>query len=177
MEPLRFWKPLDRAELPVLEWVEGVRFGGVVEDATRVLTWAGEHGDVWYLLAGSAALFDKPRRGEWLRAAAAVAAVYGLSTALKFILRRRRPPVASIGAETQLSFPSSHAVTSFAAARIFSAIAPAGRPLLYVGAVSVTGSRLHFCVHYPSDLLAGALLGDLAGRAVVATMPPLASHS
>ena len=165
MNPRAFWKPLDDFELPALKWVERVRFGGAIERATEVVTLAGEHGLIWYCVAGAAAAGDKPRRAEWMRAGAAVATVYGANTALKFVLRRRRPPVARIGTETDLSFPSSHAVTSFAAAAIFSELAPAAKPALYFGALGMTGSRLHFCVHYPSDLLAGALIGQLAGRA------------
>jgi undecaprenyl-diphosphatase len=137
----------------------------VIQGATRVITVAGEHGAVWYLVAGAAAVADPPRRSRWLRAGALVAALYGANTALKFVARRQRPPIAALGTETDLSFPSSHAVTSFAAAALFSSIEPRARLPLYFAAFNVTGSRLHFCVHYPSDLVAGAVLGELAGRA------------
>lgn len=166
MKPRGFWKPLDRAELSILEWTEKTRFSGVIEDATRAITVAGEHGAVWYLVAGVAAAADEPRRSRWLRAGALVAALYGANTLLKLVARRQRPPIAAIGTETDLSFPSSHAVTSFAAAALFSSIEPRARLPLYFAAFDVTGSRLHFCVHYPSDLIVGGLLGEMAGRAV-----------
>jgi membrane-associated phospholipid phosphatase len=166
VKPRKFWAPLDRAELPALEWVERVRFAGPIERATKVLTLAGEHGLIWYGVAGAAAAIDKPRRAQWLRAGATVAALYGANTALKFTARRQRPPIAEIGTETDLSFPSSHAVTSFAAAALFSEFAPSAKPLFYIGALNVTASRLHFCVHYPSDLIAGAAIGQLAGSAI-----------
>jgi undecaprenyl-diphosphatase len=167
VKPRAFWKPLDQRELPALRWVAKTRFDGPIERATEAITRAGEHGIVWYGVAAAAAVVDKPNRTRWLRAGATVAAVYGANTALKFTLRRQRPQIASIGTETDLSFPSSHAATSFAAARLFSSIAPAASPLFYAGALVVTGSRLHFCVHYPSDLVAGAVLGELAARATV----------
>lgn len=166
MEPRAFWRPLDRAELPVLEWVERVRFGGVVEDATRAITKAGEHGLAWYAIAGVAAAADAPRRDKWLRAGASVAGAYAASTALKLFARRQRPPVAAVETRTGLSFPSSHAVTSFAAARLMTGIEPRGKLAYYGFAAAFAGSRLHFCVHYPSDIAAGAALGDLAGRAL-----------
>lgn len=165
MKPRAFWKPLDDAELPILEWVERVRLGGVVEQATDVITRAGEHGMVWYAVGGSAALIDKPRRSRWLRATISIAGIYLLSSALKRFAGRQRPPISAHGTPTALSFPSSHAVTSFAAARLFSTIAPGAKLPLYIAAINVTGSRLHFCVHYPSDLVAGAAIGNLAGRA------------
>ena len=166
MQPRAFWRPLDRAELPILEWVERVRAGGAIEGATRALTKAGEHGIAWYAIAGAAAAADAPRREKWLRAGASVAGVYAASTALKLVARRQRPPVAALGTKTGLSFPSSHATTSFAAARLMSGIEPRGKLAYYGLAVALAGSRLHFCVHYPSDIVAGAVLGDAAGRAL-----------
>ncbi|MBJ7354702.1 MAG: phosphatase PAP2 family protein [Thermoleophilaceae bacterium] len=159
-----FWKPLDRAELPLLRWVERVRCGGAIEQGTRVITEAGQYGAVWYVVAGVAAYRDPVKRNRWLSAGAKVAGIYAANTALKMVARRQRPPVAALGTPTGLSFPSAHAATSYAAARLFSDIEPGLKPLFYFVALNVTGSRLHFCVHYPSDLVAGAALGDLAAR-------------
>jgi undecaprenyl-diphosphatase len=58
---------------------------------------------------------------------------------------------------TKLSFPSSHAVTSFAAARAF------GVPALWAVALPMALSRLYLGVHYPSDIAAGAALGAVLG--------------
>jgi membrane-associated phospholipid phosphatase len=159
-----FWKSLDRAELPVLHLVERVRLGGAVERAARGLTRAGEHGALWYAIAAVAAGRDQRRREDWLAAGAKVAGVYAANTAIKLAARRHRPALADLGTPTALSFPSSHAATSFAAARLFGELAPAARPVFYAGAVAMTASRLHFLVHYPSDLIVGAALGDAAAR-------------
>lgn len=167
-EPRHCWRPLNRIELPLLRWVERVRLGGAAERATRVLSLAGEHGAVWYVAAAAAAKIDRRRRARWTEAGLAVAASYAASSAVKLTVRRGRPPLAALGTASSLSFPSSHAVTSFAAARMFADLLP--RPfgaLAYATALALTGSRLHFCVHYPSDLAAGAALGDAAGRATV----------
>jgi membrane-associated phospholipid phosphatase len=115
----------------------------------------GEHGAIWIVGGSLAALRD---RRLW-RPTAAVAASYALSTALKFVVRRPRPDQPLMATKTQLSFPSSHAVTSFTAARAFRA------PALYALAVPMALSRLYLGVHYPSDVAAGAALGTLIGSA------------
>jgi membrane-associated phospholipid phosphatase len=76
-------------------------------------------------------------------------------------VRRRRPELPDLPPLTptvsRLSFPSAHATTSFAAARAYSGVAPAA--LLYPVALAFAVSRPYLGVHYPSDVVAGAVLG------------------
>lgn len=129
----------------------------------------GEHGGVWLAIGVAGQLLDAPQRPRWRRATATVAGVYVLNTATKLLVLRPRPRLASLpqltSTPTQFSFPSAHAATSFAGALCYSRLGCPALPL-YGLAVSLSMSRLYLGVHYPSDVLAGALLGTAVGGLV-----------
>jgi membrane-associated phospholipid phosphatase len=137
--------------------------------AVSAFSRTGEHGGCWIALglAGAALSRDSGRRRGWLRGVAVVAASYGANYAVKLAVRRSRPQLAGLEPLTpvvsRLSFPSAHATTSFAAARAFSRVVPAAP--LYAAAVAFAVSRPYLGVHYPSDVVAGALLGTLLAGA------------
>ena len=84
----------------------------------------------------------------------------------KKIARRERPN----GSDNQ-SFPSGHATSAFA---IATAIAtdyrdkPAVPVIAYALATSVALARVHDNVHFPSDVVAGALIGRATANAITA---------
>jgi undecaprenyl-diphosphatase len=126
----------------------------------------GEHGAVWIAGGALASVLDRPRRrARWRRAAGVVAGSYLTSTTIKLLIGRQRPVVENLPhlmeTPTGLSFPSSHATSSFAAARAYSRLLPPGP--LYAAAVAMALSRLYLGVHYPSDIAAGAALGTVLG--------------
>jgi undecaprenyl-diphosphatase len=99
---------------------------------------------------------------------------------LKDVFDRERPNVRYAEPEPLMrapqsdSFPSGHAATSFAAATVIAAAAPRLRIPLYVLAALVAWSRVYVGVHYPLDVIGGAIYGTLLGLLLVRALPQLA---
>jgi membrane-associated phospholipid phosphatase len=132
------------------------------ERAVERFSLLGEHAGVWLAIGAGGAARDGARRARWLRATGTVGGMYALNTAIKLVVRRRRPQLRGLPAltptATALSFPSAHASTAFAGALAYSRLGLPRGPL-YALAAGLSWSRLYLGVHYPSDVLAGAMLG------------------
>src|SRR5512133_888898 len=99
-------------------------------------------------------------------AAAALAINSGITLALKYSINRDRPfvtypDISKKSGAGSPSFPSGHTSSSFAMATSLSLSFPKWYVIVpaYSWAGTVAFSRMDLGVHYPSDVLAGALIG------------------
>lgn len=136
-------------------------------EAAVTLSHVGEHALGWMALAAVGMVVDPPRRGRWAMVGVGTFGAHAASVVLKRVVRRRRPdhPAVTVGVGTpsKLSFPSSHATSTTAFALLAGAVS--GVPVAPALVPVMLASRLTLGVHYPSDVVGGAVLG--AGTAAL----------
>jgi undecaprenyl-diphosphatase len=124
----------------------------------------GRLGLVWVVLACILALVWK-RYAVVVFTVVAVAVSDWASFGLKAIFDVERPsmryaePKPLVHLPHDASFPSGHAATSFAAATVLSVARPRWAPAFYLLALAIGFSRVYVGVHYPLDIVGGAVLG------------------
>lgn len=88
---------------------------------------------------------------------------------LKEFFERLRPcraltdAITPLGCSGGYSFPSNHALNNFAAATFISRLFPNYKWVVFTVAALIALSRVYLGVHYPSDILVGALIGTAFG--------------
>lgn len=161
---------MKKADLKLLRFMRTRGHTPAVEKAAQLIAGSGENGYLWFGIGLVGAAFDPPRRRQWLFSAAIGPVAIGLNFGLKLIVRRPRPTLEGLpplgGAPSSLSFPSAHATASFAAATAMSRFAPELKLALFGAAATMAVTRPYLGMHYPSDVIAGAVLGTIIGGTV-----------
>jgi membrane-associated phospholipid phosphatase len=114
------------------------------------------------------AVADPSRRRRWLGIALLGPVLIVVNFPFKLLFGRKRPSVPGhlrhLSEPTDSpSFPSAHAVSSFAVATTISRIEPRSRPYVLSAASLVAVSRPYLGVHHPTDVFGGALFGAGVG--------------
>jgi undecaprenyl-diphosphatase len=135
------------------------------------LSYGGRLGLLWIALALVLCAAYRRWGVLWLTVIAVALADWS-AMALKVLTHLQRPPEryaepkALVPVPHDASFPSGHAATSFAAATMLTFAFPRLAPALFVLAAAVAFSRVYVGVHYPLDVLGGAVLGALVAIAL-----------
>lgn len=169
--------PLRALDEAVFDLVRPSRGRPVLDRAMYTLSQAGNHSAIWHGINLLEALTGgrAGRRAALRRSVIQVVEQVLVNGPIKLVFRRTRPtPLAEHPHELRKpvtsSFPSGHASAGFCAATLLSA--DLEHPLLWYGlATAVSWSRVHVGVHYPSDVVGGAVIGTVLARAGLRVWP------
>ena len=134
----------------------------------RLSRWTSRLGDgTGYLLAGLLLFWFEPASGtDFLQAGLIAFSIeVPLFLVLKQLIKRDRPcdylcgVTPAIRPADRFSFPSGHSAAAFAFASVLSIYYPDWSEAAFTVAGLIGLSRVLLGVHYPTDILAGALLG------------------
>lgn len=155
----------------VLRWIADHLRTPLLNGLMCAYTTLGDHGAFFIVLSLLCLMFRSSRRvgAAGLSALALGAVVTNLT--LKPLVARSRPWLVLEGFEVLMhssdpySFPSGHTCAAFAFCVAVAAMVPHGwvKLVAVVAAVLMGYTRLHVGVHFPSDVLMGAVVGICCG--------------
>jgi undecaprenyl-diphosphatase len=165
---------IQKYDIYILEFIKNSPIHSSIMDKIMVLfTSLGNLGTVWIVI-GLLLIANKKYRdvGYMTLGALLLTTILG-EEILKHILQRVRPsesiPLVDmlIAKPLSYSFPSGHTGSAFAAAGILSKYFKKYAVGIFALAVLIAFSRLYLYVHYPTDVLAGAILGLLCSKITI----------
>lgn len=159
-------------EFLILDWFQKLHTP-VLTAVMKFITFLGEGGWFWILLGLVLVCTKKYRRCGMAVIFALLLDLVLVNILVKPLAARPRPCQVRDGIELLVrvprdySFPSGHAAASFASAAALYLTEKKFGIAALVLSVLMGISRMYFYVHFPTDVLAGAVLGILCGVAAV----------
>ena len=165
---------LSMQELGILDFIQEHFRCGFLDWFFPTITKLGDSGIFWILLAVIFLLFRKTRKTGLMMGVALLCGLIVGNLTLKPLIHRIRPydlnpeAILLIDRLNDFSFPSGHTLSSFEGATVLMIRDKRfGIPSMVI-AVCIALSRLYLYVHYPTDVLTGAILGIVFGFLAVA---------
>ncbi len=150
----------------ILIWIQEFLRNPILDPFFKVVTALGNAGIFWIIATLFLLIPKKTRRVGMMSAFALLWSLLLNNILLKNLVARTRPYyvveglIPLIKKPSEFSFPSGHAGSSFASACALYRNLPKKYGIWFLAlAIFISLSRLYVGVHYPSDVLAGAITG------------------
>lgn len=153
-------------EAQILLWIQDNLRQPWLDPVVKGITYLGEAGWLWILISVILLATKQYRKTGIACGTSLILDLLSVNLVVKNIFCRVRPYDAIeglsriVGKQSDFSFPSGHTAASFAVAVVLLLRAPKKISIpATVVAVLISLSRLYVGVHYPTDVLGGAVIG------------------
>ena len=163
------WQSLMELDSNILFYVQDNLRNDALNDIVVWFTSLGNAGLIWVLLIAALITYKGTRKEGLGCAISLVLCFIVVNLFLKNAVARVRPYDAMeqirclVGPQADYSFPSGHTAIAFAASvPVFISSKKLGI-IMIIFSVLMALSRIYVCVHYPTDVIGGAVIGILCG--------------
>ena len=156
-------------ELAFMDWIQNILKSPVMDTFMIYFTTLGDKGILYYIILVLLLINKKTRKIGIVMGIAMIFNFLISNLALKPLIARPRPFHINTAVEilihkpSSYSFPSGHSAQAFAVAGAFLFMNYHYAKPMLIFASLMAFSRVYLYVHYPSDVLAGAVIGLLCG--------------
>lgn len=165
---------ITRFDFSILDYIQNHIRCGFLDAVMPRVTFLGDGGLIWIALALIFLILKKHRKKGVMMAAALICGMIICNILLKNIIGRQRPCWINeninmlVDIPRDYSFPSGHTLASFESSAVLLFCSRKAGAAALVLSVLIAFSRLYLYVHFPTDVLAGAVIGTIIGIAVCA---------
>ncbi len=165
---------LQNIDNSILLFIKNNMHSNIMDKVMIAITALDNGGAIWIIIAVLLMINKKYRKISFVVLGALLLSAILGEGILKHVIQRIRPS-ADIPAINMLiakplsySFPSGHTASSFAGAAVLSNYLKKYKLVFFGLASLIAFSRLYLYVHYPTDVLAGIILGLICSRVSIA---------
>ncbi|MBE5952697.1 MAG: phosphatase PAP2 family protein [Lachnospiraceae bacterium] len=152
----------------VLLWIQENMRTDLMTTIMKAITRLGDGGCLWIVLAIVLLVLNKTRKVGAASALALIITFVTVNLGIKNAVARIRPYEVIdgltnlVGKQSDFSFPSGHSAHAFAVGVVILIMMPKkiGVPIFAIS-ILMAFSRLYVGVHYPTDVIAGVVLGTI----------------
>lgn len=162
---------INEFDIYILQFIQNNMHTPVLDKLMIFATKLGNNGLIWIFISILLVIISKKHKkaGFVTLLALFIGAMLG-EVIIKHIVQRPRPFLEMntikllIPKPKSFSFPSGHTTAAFAAVVVLSRYFKKYSIEFFILAFLIAFSRMYLCVHYPTDVLAGIILGIISGK-------------
>ncbi|MBU3189957.1 phosphatase PAP2 family protein [Clostridium bowmanii] len=160
---------IQRFDCFILLYIKDNMHGTIMDKVMVVSSYLGDNGMIWIIISTILIISKRYRKIGFMALGALILSSILGEEIFKHVFRRIRPATLNllIAKPVSYSFPSGHTTSSFAVAGVLAKYFKKYAFWFLGLAFFISFSRLYLYVHYPTDILAGIVLGLICSKIII----------